>query len=303
MVRALVNKITNSPKLNRIYRLTIQSVDDYDNPIEQAIVIKDPLTLKFSVDRSVFAEINGANIEIYNLSFDTYRQLFYDYYNVRKRTLILEAGYETTGYSIIFIGDVWSCYTSRNGTDVVTKIECLVGWKALSVQTDATLADISRNQILRYAANDMALDIQIYSGEDKKFNRSVSIAGNSYKTIQKYSDDSAFIDNNVIKVLNTNDAFEGDVILINDESGLLGVPEHEDALLTVKIMFEPRIMVGQVIEIQSRIAPMFNGQYKVFGIKHEGTISGSVSASASTTLECLVGSQVYGRFHIVKPQN
>ena len=302
MAQALINKISNEGKKQRVYRLTVQMIDENGMPKDKAIVITNPMTLKFNVDRSVFAEINGAQFEIYNLRPDTYKQLFYDYFKPERRTVILEAGYETTGYNIVFIGDMWSCYTSREGTETVTRIECIVGLKSLGVQTDQTLAGVTRNQILRQAAKDMDMNIRIYSGEDKEFSRPVVLEGNSFRIIKTYSDDNAFIDNNVIYVLNTDDAYIGDVLVIDDEAGLLGVPEHEDALLTIRMLFEPRIMVGQMIEVQSRVAPQFNGQYKVYGIRHEGTISDAEAGRATTTLECWVGTQVYGRFNVVQPQ-
>lgn len=302
MVKAVNYAIPNQPKVNRVYRLTVQMTDENDNPLDKAIVITNPITMKFQINRSIFAEINGAEIELYNLKLDTYRQLFYDYFNISKRTVILEAGYEGQDLSLIFVGDMWSCYTSRVGTETITRMECIVGWKELNKVSDATLDNASRNQVIKYAANDMLMDVKIYSGEDTKFNRPVSIQGNSFKTIQTYSGGRAFIDNNSIYVLDDADAFEGYVPLINDASGLLGVPEHEDAILKVHIIFEPRLMIGQIIEIRSRVAPMFNGQYKIYGIRHEGEISDAEAGFATTTLEMLVGSQVYGRFRVKSPQ-
>lgn len=296
------NKIDAGEKLGRQYRLTVQKVDSDDNPIDEAIIITNPITMRFSVNRTLFADINSMDVELYNLAPDTYNALFFDYFNTKRRTIILEAGYKGQELSIIFIGDVWSCYTSRQGSDIITKIHALVGLRSLQVQTDATLANISRNQILTKAANDMMMDIEIYSGEDTKFTRPVSLEGNSMGIIQKYSDNNAFIDNGKIIVLNDRDVFNGEVVLINDESGLLGVPRHEDALLSVDIILEPRILIGQLIEIQSRIMSEFEGQYKVYGIKHEGIISDAISSSATTTLEMLVGTQVYGRFHVKTKQ-
>lgn len=303
MVKEVNFGISNQAKINRVYRLTVQAIDENDTPLNKAIVIQNPITMKFQINRSIFAEINGATIDLYNLSLETYRQLFYDYFNTSKRTVILEAGYDVNNMSVIFIGDMWSCYTSRVGTETVTHMECIVGYKSLFPNSDHTLANASRNQVLRYAANDMLMDIKIYSGEDTKFNRPVTIYGNAYKTIQQYSDNNAFIDNNTIYILQDQDAFEGLVPVINDESGLLGVPEHEDAILKIHIIFEPRLVIGQIVNIQSRIAPMFDGQYKIYGIRHEGTISDAESGIATTTLEMLVGTQVYGRFHVKSPQH
>lgn len=302
MVNTVYNVITSNEKVNRYYRLTVQLTDKNDKPTDKAIVIENPFTINFTINRSIFAEINGADIEIYNLSYDTYRELFWDYYSIGRRTVILEAGYEKENLSVIFIGDLWSCYTAREGTETVTRMNCLMGLKALGVMTDATLSGATRYEVYKKAADDMGLKLKVYSGENTKFTRPVSVSGNSFGIIQKYSDQSAFIDNNEIIVLNNEDAFKGDIIVINDNSGLLGVPEHEDAILTVRIIFEPRLVIGQIIEIQSQVAPMFNGQYKIYGIRHEGTISDAVAGKATTTLEMLVGSQVYGKFYVKTPQ-
>lgn len=293
----LYNEITNQAKVNRQYRLIVQNVDENDNPIEEATVITNPITIKFSVNRTLFADVNSMDIELYNLKPDTYNRLFFDYFNVKRRTIILEAGYEGQVLSTIFIGDVWTCYTSRQGCDIITKIHAIVGLKSLQARTNVTLRDISRDEVIRTAAKDMGMPVEIYSGENTKFSRPVVLEGNSMGIIQKYSGGNAFIDENKIKILMDRDAIDTGLILITDKSGLLGVPEHEDALLTVNMIFEPRIVIGQLIEIQSRIMSAFDGQYKVYGLKHEGIISNAIAGQCTTKLEMLVGSQVYGRFH------
>lgn len=299
MSQVLINNISSAKKVQRIYRLTVQNVDSDGMPIDEAIVIQNPITVEFSVNRTLFADVNTLDIEIYNLAPQTYNQLFFDYFNMKYRTIILEAGYETTGLSTIFIGDVWSCYTRREKTNTITKIHAIVGLKSLQAFTDMTLGGITRDRVLAAVAKDMNLELEIYSGQNIAFERDVVLSDNSMKIAQQYSDNNAYIDNGKLIILNDVDAIKGDVPLINDESGLLGVPQHEDAILSVEIMFDPRFIIGQIIEIRSRIHPQFNGQYKVYGIKHDATISGAESGSASTTLEMLVGSQVYGRFGVV----
>lgn len=306
-------------KLNRKYRLTIQDVDENREPINKAVVIENPFTIRFSINRNIFQEVNQGDFEIYNLAPDTYNRLFYDYFSINRyfgddettrsvgnkwksRTVILEAGYEGMEMSIIFVGDMWSCYTERRGADVITRIHAIIGLRATSISSDVSFGSTTRNKVLMYLADDMHLKMKLYQIEDKEFNRPISISGNSFANIQKYSGDIAYIDNNEIKVLKYDDAFESEVALINDESGLLGVPQRENGILSVNMIFEPRLTVGQKIEIQSRIAPMFNGQYKVFGLKHDGVISGAESNRVVTSIQMMVGSQLYGRFGIVKAQ-
>lgn len=315
METAVFKNFSNNKKINRRYRLTIQDVDSDRNPIGSAVVIEDPFTLKFTLNRSIFAEVNQGDFEIYNLAPDTYNRLFFDYYSFNRqidnaetevgnpwknRLVILEAGYYGMEMDTIFVGDMWSCYTERRGSNIITKIHAIIGLRAINENSDLSLRDVTRNEVLQKLSTDMGLKLEIYSGDNDKISRAVVINGNSYANMQKYSNSTAFIDNEKVKILDLNDATEGDVPLINDESGLLGVPKRENGLLTVEMIFEPRIVVGQVIEIQSRIAPMFNGQYKVYGLKHSGTISGAVAGDVTTEIQLLVGSQLYGRFGIVK---
>ena len=306
-------------KLNRRYRLTIQDVDENREPIGTAVVIENPFTLKFSVNRNIFQEVNGADFEIYNLAPDTYNRLFYDYFTINRyfgdneaarsvgnswksRTVILEAGYYGMEMSLIFVGDMWTCYTERRGCDVVTRIHAIMGLRATSITSDVSFGSTTRNKVLMYLADDMHLKMKLYQIDDEPINRPVSISGNSYANIQKYSGDIAYIDNDEIKILKYDNAFEGQVALINDESGLLGVPQRENGILSVNMIFEPRLEVGQIVEIQSRIAPMFNGQYKVYGLRHEGSISSADASKVVTNIQMLVGSQLYGRFGVVKAQ-
>lgn len=299
MSQVLLNKISTAEKKQRVYRLTVQDVDENGFPIDDYTVIQSPISIKFSVNRSLFADVNTLDIDIYNLAPQTYRKLFFDFFNMKYRKVTLEAGYESTGLSVIFMGEMWSCYTHREKCDVITKMHCIVGLKSMQARTDITLAGIHRDKVLARVASDMALELQIYSTDDKIITRSVVLSDNSMAIAQQYSDNNAFIDNGRLIILKDTDAIKGYVPLINDESGLLGVPKHEDAILKIDMIFEPRIIVGQIIEVNSRILPMFNGQYKVFGVKHAGIISGATAGSVVTTLEMLVGSQIYGRFGIV----
>ena len=61
-------------------------------------------------------------------------------------------------------------------------------------------------------------------------------------------------------------------------------------------MFEPRIKLGEIIQIKSRIADVFDGQYKVWGISHSGVIGDAASGTLTTTLTLYTGEQVFGYF-------
>ena len=75
-----------------------------------------------------------------------------------------------------------------------------------------------------------------------------------------------------------------------------GLTLRKTGTLVFNMIFEPRLEVGQVIELRSQLAPQFNGQYKIFGLKHNGIISDTKGGTATTTVEVNVGSELYGVF-------
>ena len=61
-------------------------------------------------------------------------------------------------------------------------------------------------------------------------------------------------------------------------------------------MFDPRIKVGQGLEINSKIAPQFNGQYKVWGVSHNGIIGETQGGQCITTIQLWTGLNLFGRY-------
>ena len=84
------------------------------------------------------------------------------------------------------------------------------------------------------------------------------------------------------------------VPLITTKSGLIGTPRRQGNILDITLMFEPRIQIQQLIEVKSSINPIWDGQYKVIGLKHQGTISGAVGGDLTTNLQLYIGDKVNG---------
>lgn len=288
-------------KLNKVYKLYIESSINK----EEVLVITNPITIKFNIERKVFAGANTLNISIYNLGKETRDLIFKDAYDTNienRRSIILEAGYDAQNLSTIFLGTVMSAYTMREGSNIVTKVYALDG--ALETQTaythqtfmDSTLPSLINN----LASSISGLSVGAINVQDEKFTRPIVLSGNTYNIIQKYTDGQAFVDLGKIYVMGNEDVIEGYVPMINAKSGLLGTPERRNTNLSVKMIFEPRIIVGQVIQIDSIVDPRFDGQYKVIGLSHQGTISDSSNSNCITELQLWVGAQIFGGFNVIK---
>jgi hypothetical protein len=92
-----------------------------------------------------------------------------------------------------------------------------------------------------------------------------------------------FIDLGLANVLLNNEAIEGTLTTLNSNTGLLGTPMLESTMLYQELVFEPRIIAGQSIVLNSPLT-VYNGKWKVQSIKHSGVISGSIGGGAITVL-------------------
>lgn len=289
-------------KRNRIYRLTVGLQDEQGNPIDEALVITNPIGINFSVDRGIYSQRQSLEIDIFNLNKEHRRKLFRDRFQDKYLMCVLEAGYEDMGMAVIFAGFVWSCYSKREGTNTVTHITANTN---LGEQYAVVNATLEKGQTIQDVVDACMKSVPYYttgkqSIPDFTFIKPVSLADNAFRILRTYTGKRVYSDLMQVYVLDDDEAIEGYVEEITDSSGLLGTPERKDATLTVKTMFEPRLVVGQIIQIKSSVAEEFDGQYKIFGISHRGSINDAAGGKLETIIQMNIGSQVYGRFKIIK---
>lgn len=284
---------------NRRYILKITPITKSGAPRGKSIVITDPLTIHFEVKRMPFMGDSCAVIDIYNLQPSTRSKLFLDYFdfnNIQK--VELEAGYKNGKFDLIYRGRIVTCRTRHEKTENITRIEAQSGMFVL----DSYISDsYSSGQLTTQVAEKVAsqipgLEAAHIQPEAIQIPRPVALRGNEMAVLKTYTKGKAFIDNEEIISMDNNTVVDGDVRVIDDETGLLGVPIREQVTLTVNCIFEPRIKVGQGLEIKSRIAPEFDGQYKVWGVSHSGTIGMAASGQCITTVQLFTGLNIYGRF-------
>jgi hypothetical protein len=290
-------------KLNRKYELLIQKQDKNGMPLDEAYIVKNPITIKFSVVRSVYSGVSNMTIDIYNLAPDTRNNMFKDwFYDVEKENLLwiaLNASYEGHGMTCIFMGDIWNAYSMRQGTDIITRIQAVCGLRNMTQNVNITLsAQSTTEDVCNACMGDLkSLKKGKWSVTDYTFTEPIALMGKPLAILKQYNPDkNVFVDLDKVNILGQDEAFVGYVPLINDASGLLAAPERKASTLIIKMLFEPELLIGQVIEINSKYAPQFDGQYKIFGLRHEGIISDSIAGNCITTIELNVGSELYGNF-------
>jgi hypothetical protein len=154
---------------------------------------------------------------------------------------------------------------------------------------------VSKKDVITRMIGDLK-DYQVsegYVGDfEGSYARGYSVCGSTWKELQKETEGSVLIDNGKVHCLKDEDCFEGDIALISSETGLMGSPKRTDRTITASMIFEPRLQIGQVVELRSDFNKNLNGQYKVIGIHHSGTISDAVAGPCKTTVQLFLGKKV-----------
>lgn len=283
-------------KFGRQYRLTLKLTEE-----NEAIIIEPPFTIRFSITRTISSSVNQMKLDIYNLGKELRNQIFQDRFNLKKyKKVILQAGYDKL--STIFVGNILEATSFRRKQDIITNINAQDG--GFSVRNSYSSFSLKKGETFKNTVKKLFDDmVNVSKGKigdiDGNFKRGAVFNGNTYNLLKAQTKENVFIDNEVINALKDNEVIEGEVPLITSETGLLNTPIRRDSFIEVEVLFEPRIIIGQIIEIKSSVNPLFDGQYKVIGIKHNAVISEAINGEAKTTLQLFIGSKLLGGLKVV----
>ncbi len=284
-------------KFGRTYRITIDPQDG-----GAPIIIALPFTIRFALNRDIFSALNSLSLDIYNLAPATRDRLYQDRYigGGLPKNITFEAGYGTL-YKI-YDGVVFRASSAREGTNIVTRIECLAGRvDVASAQVYTTLqSGQTLGGILLFLMNQFT-DLKPGAIGDfpEVFNRPVVLNGSVWELLKKYSNNNCFIDNGKIYCLKDAEVVAGDFV-INDASGILETPRRDLGYLQVSTLLEAGADMKQKVKLQSSIQRNYDGDYSIIGIQHRGTISAAVSGDCRTVFKLLAPNQ-FGKFKTVQP--
>lgn len=270
-------------KFGRNYELSVQVSEG-----GEIVIIKPPFTIEFDITRNTLTSSNVCQIRIFNLSRinrDKIRKNATDM--TEFRAVALRAGYGKR-LPIIFAGTVSVAWTVREGTDMITQIECYDGGYAFV--NGATLRQFSAGTLQRDLISALFEDLpRVDAGAVGDFpgelKRGASYSGSTKQILDEVTGGAFFIDSGKAYALKTDEVTDAPVIVVNAASGLLGTPQLEHTTLHFDMIFEPSLAVAQEVRLESQTEKSFNGRYKVTAIKHRGVISDTVCGSVVTTAE------------------
>jgi hypothetical protein len=280
-------------KFNRSYELHIE----LDRATGETIIIRPPLTVEFGIIRGLLSSVNEATISIINLAEKTRRRIFQDRYDLSTyRRVIFKAGYGAD-IPIVFRGNLRQAYSALVGTEWKTTLNAFdAGFAIVNGFTNITLPEgTTEAEALDRLMSSLPETLEPQIGDfNTVYSRGVTISGNTWQAIRNIvgQQGTAFIDNEVPRALKHNEALTGYIAQIDAKTGLLDTPRRQDARVDIRVLFEPYVVLGQIIDLKSRES-MFDGQYKVIGINHSGVISETVGGQFSTSLSLWLGTQAF----------
>lgn len=261
-------------------------------PVPETLKIQTPFTLEFDINRDTLSSSNTARFTLHNLSKNTRGKIHKDQFALDVyKGIELKAGYGNT-ISTIFKGNIQRAYSVRQGTSMQTRIEAYdAGFAFVTGYYNNSFAKgQSTNEILDDIQKNLPM---VNKGARGDFPgvlvRGNSLSGNTADLARTLSNGGFFVDLETAHCLNDNDCLQGSLETITSASGLLGTPLREKGMIFIEMIFEPRLLIGQLIRLESITAENFNGNYKVMSIHHQGTISDSICGSATTSVGLWIG--------------
>jgi hypothetical protein len=287
------------------------------------ITIEPPFTLEFEVKKNTLASLNSGNFVIYNLNAANRNQIFMDRYdtslkdsrgNFYFRSVQFKAGYKNSDYTMlpmIFNGDLRSAYSYREGPNYRTELGCFeMSAARTKAKINTTLPaskakkteDILKEIVKSFAPYNIKKSV-IDTFAKQVSQRGVTLFGSPIDILNELVKNKFYFDDDTILILEDDAVIPGEISLITSDSGLLGTPKRSKGLIEFDMLFEPRLRVSQLVELKSRTEPAFNGQYKLVGLEHRGTISENVCGDAVTSVTLTTEGKVFRPVNTSTPTN
>ncbi len=328
-------------KFNRDYLINVDTINantfgpTLQNASTRSVEIKPPFTIEFDLDQNTNPGHRTLDLTIYNLGLATRTLLRKDYVEIDKpagtldeRQIEFWAGYagsvptrtlknfhstaqatiaqkQSQHFPTVFRGIVANAYSVREGSNFITKLECKdQGYIRIapSSKRSFTAGTPYRKMIIDLISDIPGITVGAIGDFPKVIKKGQSFGSDPVAAILALTAGRFFIFNQKAYCLNDNEYLPGPTPLISEASGLIGTPKINATLITVRMVFEPSLVLGQGVELKSKTAPTFNGFYKITAIHHQGIISPTTCGTAITTVEMTnYASLVNSLFTLVSP--
>lgn len=185
--------------------------------------------------------------------------------NKTPKRVIVEAGRESYGTSVIFIGDITSSSVSQP-PDIAVTLKSLTGnAKKGKVVSRSKGQRASLKSISQGVADDLDASL-VFEATDKDI-ANYSFSGGALKQIDQLQDSGdvdVFVDGNVLVVKDRHVPLTGKTRILNADTGMIGIPELTEHGVKVTFLIDSQTALGGGLTLKSELFPAVNGNYAIF---------------------------------------
>lgn len=185
----------------------------------------------------------------------------------------LDVGRESYGTFRLFEGAAWAMGATQP-PDIGIILEGLTNNLAMSlINTVSFAAATPLKTIAQKIAdqNGLALDFRVANNKNIANYSYTGPVGKQVQKLSEMGDVIAHVDGKTLHVIDTSPTLGADdpVILLNQNTGMIGVPQPNMGGVIVKCLITSSIKLGTRVNIQSEINPSVNGEYTVWNINFD----------------------------------
>lgn len=240
------------------------------------------LSVKFSVKRDIKAKPNTVDLQIRNLNADHRLAL----QQMGAATVQIDAGY-VGATSTIFLGDLRTTYSAKEGADWVTSLSAGDGEKAHSTarvakafRKNTDVGTVLKALVTALGVSkgntDQAISQLRGGGFAGLFSMGTVLCGSASREMTRLVASVGYtwsIQNGALQLLPIGQALAGTAILISETSGMIGSPSvDKDGTVSVRTLMVPDLFPGRKIVVN---AHEISGQFVAQETSHSGDTQGN----------------------------
>lgn len=235
---------------------------------------ESPLAITAKGSKVVSDTKNSADVTITNLSKAVRNYILTETspFNKNKtpKKLIIEAGRTSTGTARLFVGDIISSSPTQP-PDIGLNMKAQTGaFKKGELVARSGEAREKLSAIAERVATDLDATL-VFEAQDK-FIANYSFSGASIRQVEAVADTGgveAYLDDETLVVKDRGKPLQNRVKIINNTSGMIGVPEATERGVSVKVLFDLQTDLGGQIDLTSELNPALDGSYTIFKIDYD----------------------------------
>lgn len=217
---------------------------------------------------------NEAEISISNLNNETQNYILTQTSpfnsNTAPKRVVLEAGRQSYGTSVVFVGNIINSVISQPPDTTIT-LKCLTGnylkgnILARAEEDGTPLSVISKN-----VANDLEKTL-VFEAKEKKISNYTFTGGalNQVSVLANSGEIDAYIDDDLLIVKDQHIPLANRITIVNIENGMVGIPEFTEQGIKITYLFDSQTVLGGTLRVSSKLNPAVDGDYVIYKLNFD----------------------------------